>query len=120
MIEIRMDTKRLKMKIEGHAQPEECDDHTLVCNAASVLAQGLVYSCKKYSDEKQAAKEIKYRPDRGDMFFLVIPEKWAEVVFRAKFRTYADGLMCLAENRPESVTMILDGKKIEADKEDEA
>lgn len=120
MIEIRMDTKRLKLTVKGHAMEDECEDHLLVCNSASVLAQGLAWSCKKFGEEKQAADRIQYRPDRGDLFLMVIPEKWAEQVFRQRFRTYGDGLELLAQNRPESVTMIYDGRRVMPEKEDEA
>ena len=115
MIQIRMDTKRLKLSINGHAMAEEGPQHKEICAAASALAQGLVFSISK-SDAK---KDIQYRPDPGDLFLLVIPEKGLDALIRIRFALYGDGMELLAKSHPQSVEMIRDGKKILPDKEDE-
>lgn len=115
MIEIRMDTKRLKLSVKGHATPEESGKHKEICAAASALAQALAYSISK-SDAKQ---EMQYRPDPGDLFLLVIPEKGMDALMKIRFALYGDGLELLAKSHPYSVTMIRDGKRILPDKEDE-
>ena len=112
MIEIRMDTKRLKLSVKGHAKAEENEKHKEICAAASALAQSLMYSISKYDDVQKAVKSIQYRPDPGDLFLLVIPESWADMVMKHRFKVYGDGLELLAKSHPYSVTMIRDGKKI--------
>lgn len=115
MIEITMNTKRLKLSIKGHATPEESEKYKEICAAASALAQGLAYSISK-SDAKQ---EMQYRPDPGDLFLLVIPEKGMDALMRIRFALYGEGLELLAKSHPQSVTMIRDGERILPDKEDE-
>ena len=115
MIEIRMDTKRLKLSVKGHATPEESEKYKEICAAASALAQALAYSVSK-SDAKE---EMQYRPDPGDLFLLVIPEKKMDALMKIRFALYADGLELLAKSHPFSVTMIRDGQRILPYKEDE-
>ena len=115
MIEITMNTKRLKLSIKGHATAEESDRYKEICAAASALAQGLVYSISK----SEAKQEMQYRPDPGDLFLLVIPEKRMDALMRIRFALYGEGLELLAKSHPESVTMIRDGERILPDKEDE-
>lgn len=117
MIEIRMETKRLKLSIKGHATPEESEQYKEICAAASALAQSLMYSISKYDDVQKAVKSIQYRPDPGDLFLLVIPESWADMVMKHRFKVYGDGLELLAKSHPYSVTMIRDGEKILPDEE---
>ena len=108
MIQIRMDTKRLKLKINGHAMAEESEKHKEICAAASALAQGLVFSISK-SDAK---KEMQYRPDSGNLFLLVMPEKGMDALIRIRFVLYADGMELMALAHPGSVHMIRDGEEI--------
>ena len=112
MIEIRMDTRRLKLSVKGHAKAEESEKHKEICAAASALAQSLMYSISKYDDVQKAVRNIQYRPDPGDLFLLVIPESWADMVLKHRFKVYGDGMELLAKSHPYSVTMIRDGKKI--------
>jgi uncharacterized protein YsxB (DUF464 family) len=105
-----MNTNRLKLSIKGHATPAESDKHKEICAAASSLAQGLVYSVTSMTDEPE--KNIQYRPDPGDLFFMVIPGNWAKQGILQRFQFYADGMELLAKSHPYSVTMIRDGKKI--------
>ena len=112
MISIRMDTKRTKLTIKGHALPEESKEYKEICAASSAFAQGLMYSISLYADAKQAIKSIQYRDDPGDLLLLVIPEEWAALVIRQRFKIYGDGLQLLAESHPQCVEMIRDGKKI--------
>ena len=119
MIEIRMESKRLKLSIKGHATAEESEQYREICAAASGLAQSLMYSISKYDDVQKAVKTIQYRPDPGDLFLMVIPESWADMVLKQRFKVYGDGLELLAKSHPYSVSMIRDGKKILPDEEDE-
>jgi len=118
MIEIMMNTQRLKMSIKGHATAEENEKYREICAAASAIAQSMVYCISKLGTAEDAVKSIQYRPDPGDMFVLIIPEQWAESMIRHRFMNYGDGLELLAKSHPESITMIWDGEKIIPDKED--
>ena len=105
MIVIRMNTKRLKLTVEGHATPEEGPQYREICAAASALAQALVYSCGKMKD-KRALERIEYRPDPGHMMLNVEPVRMAKVLIWQRFKHYADGMELLAKSHPNSVMMI--------------
>ena len=112
MITIRMNTERLKLTIEGHAQPEETSDYRAICSAVSAIAQGLAYSIAKYDEQEGGLKSLEYRNDPGNMLIRPWPEHWAESTYRHRFRNYGDGFELLAKSHPESVTFIRDGEKI--------
>ena len=111
MITITMDTKRLKLTVEGHAMPAESKDYQLLCNSAAALSQGLAYTISKSDAE---TKSIEYRPEPGNLLLRVWPEEKAEKKIRDKFENYADGLQLLAESHPCSITMIRNGQRITA------
>ena len=119
MIEINMNTSRLKLTIKGHAQAEEHEKHSEICAAVSALAQGIVWSISKMDHAEGATRSIQYRDTPGDYFLLVIPEQWAENMIKHRFRNYGDGLEMLAKAHPECVEMIWDGEKILPDKEEQ-
>ncbi|MCR5566197.1 MAG: ribosomal-processing cysteine protease Prp [Clostridiales bacterium] len=119
MIEITMNTSRLKLQIKGHATAEENADYSAICTAVSALAQGLVYCISKMDHAEGALRSLQYRDDPGDYYLLVIPEQWAEMMIKRRFRNYGDGLEMMAKAHPESVTMVWDAEKILPDKEDE-
>lgn len=116
MIEITMNTARYKLTVKGHAQPEEGEQYKEICAAASALAQALAYSITKLP--RDAMKSFEYRPDPGNLLIRAYPEEWAELVTKNRFKTYADGLELLAMSHPQSISMILDGEKIEPKKEE--
>ena len=127
MIEIRMDTKRLKLSVKGHATPEESEKYKEICAAASALAQSLMYSISKYDDIAKITDSIQYRGDPGDLFLLVMIDRsktWDlerlhyEQAIMDKFMVYADGMELLAKSHPYSVTMIRDGKRIKPEEDE--
>lgn len=118
MITITMNTARLKLTVEGHAQPEESEEFQLICAASSALAQSLAYACSKYNGGEGTMKSFQYRPDSGNLLIKVFPETWAERFFRNIFDAYGWGMQLLAESHPQSVTFIKDGEKTIAAKED--
>ena len=118
MIEITMNTSRMKLQIKGHAKAEENEDHSAICTGVSAIAQALVYCVSKMDHAEGALRSIQYRDDPGDYFLLIIPEQWAETMIRRRFRNFGDGLEMMAKCHPESVSMIWDGEKILPDKED--
>lgn len=121
MILITMNSKRLKLTVEGHAMPEENggnDADTIgICNAVSALAQGLIYTISQYNNGEGTTKSIQYRNDPGDLMIKIFPEPWAEREIRHRFEIYADGLQLMAESHPQSVTFIRDGERIIAKEE---
>ena len=114
MITITMNSKRLKLTVEGHAQPEESTEYREICAAVSALSQALIYTINQYNDGEGTMKSFEYRPEPGDLMIRVWPESWAEREIRHRFDIYADGLQLLAESHPQSITFIRDGERIEA------
>lgn len=118
MIEITMNSQRLKLQIKGHAKEEENKDFHAICTGVSAIAQGMVYCISKMDDAEGALRSMQYRDEPGDVFVLIIPEQWAETMIRRRFRNFGDALEMMAKCHPESVSMIWDGEKILPDKED--
>jgi len=119
MIEITMNSQRMKLQIRGHAKAEENADYHAICTAVSVLAQGMVYCISKMNDAEGALRSIQYRREPGDFYALIIPEQWAETMIRRRFRNYGDALEMMAKEYPECISMNWDGEKILPDKEDQ-
>ena len=117
MITITMNTARLKLTVEGHAQPEESEQYLQICAATSALAQSLAYACTKYNDGKGTMKSFEYRPDAGNLMIRVYPEPWAVHGFRHLFDSYGFGFQLLAESHSCSVIFIKDGERIIAKEE---
>lgn len=112
MITIRMNSKRLKLTVEGHALPEESSEYKQICSAASALAQSLAYCVSIYNGGKGTLKSFEYKDEPGDLLIRAWPEPWAELGIRQRFENYADGLELLAKSHPQSVTFIRDGEQI--------
>ena len=117
MINITMNSKRLKLTVTGHALPEESPMCKEICAAASALAQSMMYSISRYNDGEGTMKSTEYRDQPGDLMIRIWPETWAEREIRHIFNIYADGLELLAESHPQSVTYIKDGERIIAKEE---
>ena len=118
MIEIRMNTRRLKLTIKGHAMPEEGKEYSAACTAASAIAQGLAWTLAKYNGGKGAMKAFDYKNDPGDLLIKVFPETWAERELTHRFEIYGDGLELLAKSHPQYVRMIWDEELILPEKEE--
>ena len=112
MITITMNTKRLKLTVDGHAQPEESAEYREICAAASALAQALAYTVSRYNGGEGTMKSIQYRPDPGNLLLKVFPETWAERAFQHIYNHYAEGMQLLAESHPQCITFIRDGERI--------
>ena len=118
MITIRMNTARLKLTVEGHAQPEESMEYNQICAAVSALAQSLAYSISKYNDGEGTMKSFEYRPEPGNLLIRVYPEVWAERALTTRFRIIGDGIELLAKSHPRSVKFIRDEELILPEKEE--
>lgn len=112
MITVTMNTARLKLTVEGHAQPEESKEYREICAAVSAISQGLVWCVSKYNDGEGAMKSIEYRPDPGNLLLKVYPEAWAERAIRWRFMNYGDAFELLAKSHHKSVIFILDGERM--------
>lgn len=116
MIHIEMNTKRLKLTVKGHAEPEESESYKEICAACSAIAQAMVYAVTRY-EEGAALDEMDYRPDRGDFMVRMRPEKGYEKRMETIWNLYGYGLEAMARSEPQSVEMIWDGARVRPDKE---
>ena len=118
MIRINLNSARMKLTIEGHAQPEESEQYKEICAAASALVQALAYSITKFNHEGDALEIFKFQDEPGDVLLKVKPSEWSERAILRRFNEYGDGMELLALSHPQSVEMIWDGEKILPEKED--
>ena len=112
MIEIEMNTARLKLTVKGHAMPDESPQYKEICAACSALVQALAYTITKFNSEGDALEIFKFQDEPGDVILKVKPTEWAERSIRKRFDVYGDGLELLAMSHPCSVKMIWDGELI--------
>lgn len=112
MIEIEMNTARLKLTVKGHAMPDESPQYKEICAACSALVQALAYTITKFNNEGDALEIFKFQDEPGDVILKVKPTEWAERSIRKRFDVYGDGLELLAMSHPCSVKMIWDGELI--------
>ena len=118
MIEIEMNTARLKLTVKGHAMPDESPQFKEICAACSALVQALAYTITKFNHEGDALELFKFQDEPGNVILKVKPSEWAERSIRRRFNEYGDGLELLALSHPCSVEMIWDGEKILANGEE--
>ena len=116
MIKITMNTKRHKLTVKGHAMPDEGDQYREICSASGALAQALAFALTR-AEEGRLLKSFDYRPDRGDLLILAIPEEKQDEKIEQIFTLYGYGMELLAKSHPCSVQMIWDGEKVIPDKE---
>lgn len=116
MISIEMNTKRLKLTIRGHAQPEEMEKYKECCSSASAIAQSMVYAVSRYNDGA-ALEKFDYRNEPGDFMVKLLPAEKEEKALQMIMTLYGYGLELLAKSHPQSVRMIWDGARIIPDKE---
>ena len=114
-----MDTKKLKLTVEGHATPEESPQHSEICSAASALAQAMVYAMSRHRDGA-LLKEMDYRPVPGDLLARIYAEDGQEERAREVFTLFGYGMELLAKSHGCSVEMVWDGRKILPDEEEKA
>jgi len=114
MIEIRMETKRLKMTVDGHATPEEGPEYAEICAAVSAISQSMVFALTR-AKEGTMLKSLEYRPIRGDFKVHAYAEDGMEGKLAEIFVLYGYGLELLAQSHPQSVTMIIDGRRVKED-----
>ena len=115
MITIEMNTKRLKLTVKGHAQPEEMEKYKECCASASAIAQSMVYAVSKYNDGG-ALEKFEYRNDPGDFMVKLLPTEKQEKALQTIMTLYGYGLELLAKSHPQSVEMIWDGARIIPDR----
>lgn len=113
MIKINLSVELFRLKIDGHAMPEESEDYREICAGASMLAQGLAASITKFQARQDGIRKIVYKGDPGDMLLEILPEPWAEATIKKRMRAYGDGLELLALSNPECVQMLWDGVPVE-------
>ena len=115
MIEIKVNTKRNKIEIRGHAMPEESTEYGLICSAVSAVAQSCAYALSKRTGQGEI-KAVDYKDRPGDYRLKVFPEgEIGTAVVQTIISVYSDGLELLAASHPEAVTMIRDNRRIEAE-----
>ena len=111
MIHIELNTKRHKLTVQGHAEPEECGEFRQICSAASALAQAMVYAVTRARDGR-LLKGLDYKPDTGDLSAKLYAEDGGDEEMEQIITLYGYGLELLARSHPQSIEMVWDGEKI--------
>lgn len=117
MIRIDLDDKHFTLRVTGHATAEEGKDHQLICNAVSVIAQGLAYSVTRLEKEREAITGLDYRPESGNLLLKIYPEQWAEAAVRKRMQIFGDALEMLAICESSYITMVWNGEEIKGQEE---
>ena len=116
MIHIELNTKRHRITVQGHAEPEESPEYRQICSAASAITQAMVYAVTRAA-EGRLLKGMDYKPDTGDLCAKLYPEDGMDEKMEEIITMYGYGLELLARSHEKSVEMVWDGEKIIPDKE---
>ena len=101
MIQVTSDRIDLEVTMEGHANaPRNADNHDLVCCAASVLIQALVYWAQR---EKHVA--VAGSLDKGDAHVTLQPEPGYYMHAKTAYKVMERGLEMLQEAHPECISI---------------
>ena len=108
MTRVRYDRAALRLEMEGHAcaGPAGADP---VCAALSMLMMAL----ERRMEEKVGRARPVMRRGAGSFLIECGPDPCDEPLCRESFDTVAAGLAVLAENRPDCVSLRLEGEDLE-------
>ena len=110
MTEARMDWKRLKLELNGHAGAGE-HGHDIVCAAESMLTQALLQTLMEMNGEKKLWLEWTGSAAAGYLKTEAAPTEGHRAEVRACFRMCVTGLRMLAEKYPENIKLTEEGNE---------
>lgn len=104
MIHVRFDMIDFEMTMDGHAEAPREGEFDLVCCAASVLGQQLIYSLEAFwKRQAMSIDRIDREMEPGHLRVRVRPMEWARASVMDRFRYCQEGMQMLQEKYPEYI-----------------
>ena len=103
MIRVKFDMIDFVLDMEGHAGAPREGEFDLVCCAASVIGQQLLYSLEAYNDAHNGIKRIEEGMESGKLHIRARAKEWARACVKSRFAYAREGMDMLAERYPEYI-----------------
>lgn len=103
MIRVKFDMIDFILDMEGHAGAPRQGEFDLVCCAASVIGQQLVYSLEAYNERHDGLISMDEGMESGKLHIRVKAKEWARVSVKKRFEYALEGMEMLMERYPEYI-----------------
>lgn len=103
MIHIRMDMIDFRLDMEGHAGAPREGEFDLVCCAASVIGQQLLYSLENYQEAHGGIEKIEDEMESGHLIIRARAKEWGRAPVKARYEYAREGFEMLADRYPEYI-----------------
>lgn len=103
MIRIRIDMIDFTLEMDGHADAPREGEFDLVCCAASVIGQQLLYSLEEFNDRHDGFERIESEMRSGYLRIRVRAKEWARTSAKRRLEYAREGLEMLQERYPEYI-----------------
>lgn len=106
MITVTMDMIDFSLTMDGHAEAPREGEFDLVCCAASVISQQLLYSLEEYNERHDGIAKLEQEMESGHLYIRAKAKEWARAGVLARFRYCQEGMEMLADRYPEYIKLI--------------
>ena len=103
MVRIRFDMIDFRMTMDGHAMAPREGEFDLVCCAASVLGQQLLYSLEEFDEAHESLEKLETEIEPGHLMIRAKAKEWARAGVKRRMEYCQEGMEMLAERYPEYV-----------------
>lgn len=103
MIRIHIDMIDFVITMDGHAEAPREGEFDLVCCAASVLGQQLIYSLENWNDRHNGIERLDTEMESGHLRIKARVKEWARIPVRQRYEYCREGMEMLADRYPEYI-----------------
>lgn len=105
MTTVKFDLIDMLMEMDGHTEAPRQGEYDLVCCAASVIGQQLLYSLEEYNEMHDSLVKLETEMEPGHLKIRAKAKEWARVGVKRRYEYAREGMEMLAERYPEYITV---------------
>lgn len=95
----------LTMDVDGHAGSTGAGEYDLVCCAASVIAQQLIYCIDQWAELHGGVIRKDLVMDKGKIHLHLVTHDWARTAIKRMIEYCRDGFQMLEDRYPQYIAM---------------
>ena len=103
MITAKFDLIDFSLEMNGHANAPREGEFDLVCCAASVVSQQLIWSLENYDDLHNGLEALEQDMGPGHLYVRAKAKEWARVSVKQRILYCREGMDMLADRYPEYI-----------------
>ena len=103
MVRIKFDMIDFRMTMDGHAAAPREGEFDLVCCAASVLGQQLLYSLEEFQEKHNGLEKIDTEMEPGHLMIRAKAKEWARAGVKRRMEYCREGMEMLEDRYPEYI-----------------